>query len=94
MVLTCTHNLCFEQKIEKYQIFSAEKFQFLKLKNICVLHAQDFVMESKFVSKCVETGGCDESAKFIVHSLYLRGMIQNNVDFCRSFYTYKSFFFL
>ena len=31
-VLTCTHNLCFEQKYEKYQIFSAENFQFLKLK--------------------------------------------------------------
>ena len=27
-VLTCTHNLCFEQK---YQNFSAENFQFLKL---------------------------------------------------------------
>ena len=31
-VLTCTHNLCFEQKYEKYQIFSTENFQFLQLK--------------------------------------------------------------
>ena len=31
-VLTCTHNLCFEQKLEKYQNFSTENFQFLKLK--------------------------------------------------------------
>ena len=30
-VLTCTHNLCLEQKYEKYQNFSAENFQFLKL---------------------------------------------------------------
>ena len=28
----CTHNLCFEQKQEKYENFSAENFQFLKLK--------------------------------------------------------------
>ena len=31
-VLTCTHTLCFEQNQEKYQNFSAENFQFLKLK--------------------------------------------------------------
>ena len=31
-LLTCTHNLCFEQKLEKCQKFSAEIFQFLKLK--------------------------------------------------------------
>ena len=27
-VLTCTHNLCFEQKLEKYQHFSDEIFNF------------------------------------------------------------------
>ena len=32
-VLTCTHNLCFEQK---YQNNSAENFQFLKLKKSLV----------------------------------------------------------
>ena len=26
-----THNLCFEQKYEKYQFFLSEKFQFLEL---------------------------------------------------------------
>ena len=32
-VLTCTHNLCLEQKLEKYHFFFlAEDFQFLKLK--------------------------------------------------------------
>ena len=31
-VLTCTHNLCFEQKEEKYQKHSAENFHFLKHK--------------------------------------------------------------
>ena len=36
-VLTCTHNPCFEQKQEKYQIFSAENFQFLKLKKYLLI---------------------------------------------------------
>ena len=30
-VLTCTHNLCFEQKVEKKQIFSIENFHVLQL---------------------------------------------------------------
>ena len=32
MVLTSTHNLCFEQKYEKYQNFLFENFQFLVVK--------------------------------------------------------------
>ena len=40
-VLTSTHNLCFEQKYEKYQSFLTENFQFLEVKfstyfNMCV----------------------------------------------------------
>ena len=31
-VLTCTHNLCFKQKLEKYQKFSNENFQISQLK--------------------------------------------------------------
>ena len=31
-VLTSTHNLCFEQKYEKYQRFLSENFQFLEVK--------------------------------------------------------------
>ena len=27
-----THNLCFEQKYEKYKFFLSEKFQFLEVK--------------------------------------------------------------
>ena len=45
-----THNLCFEQKYEKYQSFLSENFQFLEVKfsiymylNRCV-----FVMEAHF----------------------------------------------
>ena len=31
-VLTSTHNLCFEQKYEKYQSFLSENFQSLEVK--------------------------------------------------------------
>ena len=27
-VLTCTHDLCFEQKLQKYYIFSSENYRF------------------------------------------------------------------
>ena len=43
-VLTCTHNLCFEQKQEKYQKFSDEIFNFYNFKNLCILHGQVFIM--------------------------------------------------
>ena len=39
-VLTCTHNLCFEQKQEKYQTFSSKDLQFLQLrKNLYITWA-------------------------------------------------------
>ena len=37
-----THNLCFEQKYEKYQTFSDENLDFYNL--ICTLHGRVFVM--------------------------------------------------
>ena len=40
-VLTCTHNICFEQQYQKYQIFFF--FQFLQVKNFCILHGQVFI---------------------------------------------------
>ena len=45
-VLTCTHNLCFEQKYEKYQIvfFLSEIFQFLEVKFSIYLNRRVFVM--------------------------------------------------
>ena len=39
-----THNLCFEQKYEKYQRFLSEFFQFLKVKFSTYLHRHVFVM--------------------------------------------------
>ena len=44
-VLTSTHNLCFEQKYEKYQIFLSENFQFLGVKFSIYLNRRVFVMD-------------------------------------------------
>ena len=43
-VLTSTHNLCFEQKYEKYQIFLSENFPFLVVKFSIYLNRCVFVM--------------------------------------------------
>ena len=44
-VLTSTHNLCFEQKYEKYQSFLSENFQFLEVKFSIHLNRRVFVMK-------------------------------------------------
>ena len=41
-----THNLCFEQKYEKYQIFLSENFHFLVVKFSVYLNRLVFVMKS------------------------------------------------
>ena len=40
-----THNLCFEQKYEKYQSFLPEKFRFLAVKFTIYLNRRVFVMK-------------------------------------------------
>ena len=42
--LTSTHNLCFEQKYEKYQNFLSENFQFLDVKFSIYLNRHVFIM--------------------------------------------------
>ena len=39
-----THNLCFEQKYEKYQSFLSENFQFLEVKFSMYLNRHVFIM--------------------------------------------------
>ena len=39
-----THNLCFEQKYEKYQIFLSENFPFLVVKFSIYLNRHVFIM--------------------------------------------------
>ena len=41
---TGTHNVCFEQKCEKYQSFLSEKFQFLGVKFSIYLNRRVFIM--------------------------------------------------
>ena len=48
-VLTCTHNLCFEQKYEKYQRFYLKNFSFLEVKFSIYLNRLVFVMHDNFV---------------------------------------------
>ena len=48
-VLTCAHNLCFEQKYEKYQNFLSKKIPFLVVKFSIGLNKRVFVM-SVFLS--------------------------------------------
>ena len=43
-VLTSTHNLCFEQKYEKYSIFLSEFFYFLMVRFSVYLNRHVFVM--------------------------------------------------
>ena len=42
-----THNLCFEQKYEKYRRFLSENFQFLEMNFSIYLNRRVFVMCSK-----------------------------------------------
>ena len=44
-VLTSTHNLCFEQKYEKYQNFLFENFQFLVVKFSVYFNRRVFLMD-------------------------------------------------
>ena len=44
-----THNLCFEQKYEKYQNFSSENFHFLVVKFSIYLNRRVFLMKMEKV---------------------------------------------
>ena len=47
-----THNLCFEQKYEKYQSFLCENFQFLEVKFSVYLYRRVFVMQNRMREPC------------------------------------------
>ena len=53
-VLTSTHNLCFEQKYEKYQHFLSENFQFLVMKFSIYLDRRVFVMQTSLCETLCE----------------------------------------
>ena len=45
-----THNLCFEQKYEKYQKFLSKNFQFLVMKFSIYLNRRVFVMVRRYLA--------------------------------------------
>ena len=49
VVLTSTHNLCFEQKYEKYKSFLSENFQFLEVTFSIYLNRRVFIMNKQNV---------------------------------------------
>ena len=49
-VQTSTHNLCFEQKYEKYQNFYLKNFHFLDVKFSIYLNRRVFIMAATSVS--------------------------------------------
>ena len=50
-VLTCTHNICFEQKYKNSRQKNQLKIDiFTVVKNRCILHGRDFVMETLMYS--------------------------------------------
>ena len=57
MVLTSTHNLCFEQEYEKYQNDLSENFQFLVVKFSIYLIRRVFVMRGTALERTVEKLG-------------------------------------
>ena len=57
-VLTSTHNLCFEQKYEKYQMFSNEIFNVYNFKNLWILHGHVFVMQTGSVRQSLPVCQC------------------------------------
>ena len=50
-VLTCTHNLCFEQRYEKSKTFQPKIVIFTDVKNRCMLHGRVFVMSGREMTK-------------------------------------------
>ena len=43
-VLTCTHNICFEQKYENSKKIQLKIVIFTALKNCCILHGRVYIM--------------------------------------------------
>ena len=50
-----THNVCFEQKCEKYQKFLSEKLPFLVVIFSVYLNRRVFVMKEYFLCRCINS---------------------------------------
>ena len=56
VVLTSTHNLCFEQKYEKAKNFLSENFHFLVVKFSIHLNRRVFVMSCRMCTTALDKG--------------------------------------
>ena len=69
-----THNLCFEQKCEKYQNFSSENFHFLVVKFSVYLNRRVFVMHPpclKFM-QCYAENWCPAHDSETVWNIFMK----------------------
>ena len=65
-----THNLCFEQKYEKYQIlFLSENFQFLKVKFSIYLNRRIYIMVMNLITNREDPGQTARCAGISEHLL-------------------------
>ena len=67
-----THNLCFEQKYEKYQSFLCENFQFWKVKFSIYFYRRVFVMYNRVLQKVLSLGSDYFSATFYLTYFYYK----------------------
>ena len=85
-VLTSTHNLCFEQKYEKYQNFLTENFPFLVVKFSIYLNRLVFIMQSfsmyitKTLIRLFACTGCFESLLGVHIRRYVFSSCSSHVD--------------
>ena len=78
-VLTCTSNLCFEQKYEKSPNISTENCHFYSRENRCMLHGRVFVMCSNWKGGFCEKFQADQNGLEIHVNCNLENIIFQKV---------------
>ena len=75
-VLMSTHNLCFEQKYEKYQNFLSENFQFLEVKVSIYLNRRVFVMAQDILNQYILRILCMFGGTYLLHTTHLNNIME------------------
>ena len=81
-----THNLCFEQKYEKYRSFLSENFQFLEVNFSIYLNRRFFVM---VYYTCGESAGITFDACVVVISPHFASNIKHSIK--SSYFSRKTY---
>ena len=74
---TSTHNLCFEQKYEKYQSFSSENFQFLEIKLSIYLNRRVFVMCSALIQQLLDASAYSKKELYVGLWLWIKDWVSS-----------------